>query len=283
MTVITYIWELGDFKLINGADKMELSIPKIIHMTWKSEELPEHFNAIREYWKTLNPEYEFRLWTDEDNRKLIEEEFPFFLEVYDSYKKHIQRVDAVRYCILYLYGGIYIDLDFLPIRPIDDFLDDCKLVLGKEPPFAAARSKMEKIVSNAVMATTAHNDFFLKVIHEMIENHQSFNHVDEDTRVLFTTGPFMLTKMYDNWHEKEEIRLLDSSYFLPLHVYEIEEMYLTGKLEDAEKKLSNTIAIHLFCGTWWKDSPIIYSPEKLYQIIASSKLSDENNIQQPSK
>ena len=262
---------------------MELSIPKIIHMTWKSEELPEHFNEIREYWKTLNPEYEFRLWTDEDNRKLIEEEFPFFLEVYDSYKKHIQRVDAVRYCILYLYGGIYIDLDFLPIRPIDDFLDDCKLVLGKEPPFAAERREMDKIVSNAFMATTVHNEFFQNVIHEMIENHLNFNHLDEEEIVLNTTGPFMLTKMYDNWREKEEIRLLDSSYFLPLHVYEIEEMYLTGKLEDAEKKLSNTIAIHLFCGTWWKDSPIIYSPEKLYQIIASSKLSDENNIQQPSK
>ena len=283
MTVITYIWELGDFKLINGADKMELSIPKIIHMTWKSEELPEHFNEIREYWKTLNPEYEFRLWTDEDNRKLIEEEFPFFLEVYDSYKKHIQRVDAVRYCILYLYGGIYIDLDFLPIRPIDDFLDDCKLVLGKEPPFAAERREMDKIVSNAFMATTVHNEFFQNVIHEMIENHLNFNHLDEEEIVLNTTGPFMLTKMYDNWREKEEIRLLDSSYFFPLHVFEIEEMYLTEKLENAETKLSNTIAIHLFCGTWWKDSPIIYSPEKLYQIIASSKLSDENNIQQPSK
>ena len=255
---------------------MEKSIPKIIHMTWKCEELPQDFHEIREYWKKLNPEYEFRLWTDDDNRKLIEEQFPYFLETYDSYERNIQRVDAVRYCILYLYGGLYIDLDYLPIRPIDDFLDDCKVVLGKEPPFAEKRAKKDKIVSNAFMATTARNKFFLQVINEMIENRHHFNHLYEETGVLYTTGPFMLTKMYDNWHEKEDIKLLDSSYFLPLHVFEIEEMYATGKLENAKEKLSNAIAIHLFCGTWWKESPVIYSPKKLYEIIESSILSDKN-------
>ena len=46
------------------------------------------------------------LHTDADNRAFIAREFPEYLGLYDGYDTHIKRVDAVRYFLLYRYGGV---------------------------------------------------------------------------------------------------------------------------------------------------------------------------------
>ena len=60
------------------------------------------------------------LHTDADNRAFIAREFPKYLGLYDGYDTHIKRVDAVRYFLLYRYGGVYMDLDMtcLRLRPL---------------------------------------------------------------------------------------------------------------------------------------------------------------------
>ena len=44
----------------------------------------------------LNPEWQFVIWTDEDNRELIRLHYPLFLSTYDTYDMGIKRVDAAR-------------------------------------------------------------------------------------------------------------------------------------------------------------------------------------------
>src|SRR5687768_5764884 len=97
-------------------------IPKIIHQTWKDNDIPEHWKDSPEAWKLHHPNWEYRFWTDSDLRNLIRDKYPWFLEIYDNYPYPIQRVDAARYFILYTFGGIYSDLDILPNRPFDQLL-----------------------------------------------------------------------------------------------------------------------------------------------------------------
>jgi mannosyltransferase OCH1-like enzyme len=52
-----------------------------------------------------------KFWTDDRARAFIAEEYPCFLEIFDSYPYPIQRADVIRYLILAYFGGIYIDLD----------------------------------------------------------------------------------------------------------------------------------------------------------------------------
>jgi len=40
--------------------------------------------------------------------QLIATKFPWFLDTYKSYPYGIQRADALRYFVLYEYGGVYI-------------------------------------------------------------------------------------------------------------------------------------------------------------------------------
>ena len=67
---------------------------------------------IRSFAVRLNPGWEFRIYNDTENRKLLEEFYPWFLETYDSYPKIINKVDAIRIFYLAKYGGIYMDLDY---------------------------------------------------------------------------------------------------------------------------------------------------------------------------
>ena len=72
----------------------------------------------------------------------METKFPEFLDLYDGYNSEIQRADAVRYFLLYEYGGVYADLDFESLQPLDLFLGrkigttDVKVhgcIIGQEP------------------------------------------------------------------------------------------------------------------------------------------------------
>jgi len=72
------------------------NIPRIIHQTWKTYELPTVFDTWSSTWKTFNPGYDYRLWSDDDNLNFIKSRYPEFLHDYLSYNQHIKRVDAVR-------------------------------------------------------------------------------------------------------------------------------------------------------------------------------------------
>ena len=65
--------ELADVTLKNG-ERFSF-IPKIIHQTWKDNNLPKDFAKWSTECKKLHPDWEYRLWTDHDNREFIQNEY----------------------------------------------------------------------------------------------------------------------------------------------------------------------------------------------------------------
>jgi hypothetical protein len=55
-------------RLLLGRSQGDRAIPRIIHQTWKTADVPPRFAAWRESWARLHPGWQHRLWTDEDNR-----------------------------------------------------------------------------------------------------------------------------------------------------------------------------------------------------------------------
>lgn len=118
---------------VNGSisDDRPLVIPKIIHQTYKTEDIPEIWREPQRSCLELHPDYEYKvgsipllgaktmkltgcapqLWTDEKAREFIAKEYPWFLETFDNYPYPIQRADSIRYFVLSHYGGVYLDLD----------------------------------------------------------------------------------------------------------------------------------------------------------------------------
>lgn len=92
-------------------------IPKKIHQIWLGGPIPDKYKRMADTWVAMNPEWEYKLWTDSDvkrmnipNRKL-----------YDSMTNYGPKSDLLRYHILNEYGGIYADTDFECLRPFDAF------------------------------------------------------------------------------------------------------------------------------------------------------------------
>lgn len=197
-----------------GSTDYQTDIPKILHQTWKEEELPQNLASLSLTWKTFHPDWEFRLWTDEDNREFLRNHYSWFLPIYDNYPEHIMRVDAVRYFILYHFGGGYADLDVECLRPLGPLLEGKQVLFGLENPahlaLQEARDRLlTKIVGNAFMASVPKHPFWGNVFRQLIACHRF-------TGPLDATGPFMITKAYDGYSGKEKISLEPSELLYPI-------------------------------------------------------------------
>ena len=102
---------------------MSHKIPKQIFQCFKKKELSNDFQQIVNTWKTNNPDYIYSFYDDNDCEVFISK---FFEErIINAYRRILPggfKADLWRYCILYVYGGIYVDLDTLCLGKIDDFL-----------------------------------------------------------------------------------------------------------------------------------------------------------------
>ncbi len=105
-------------------------IPRVIHQTWKTREVPERWRAYHESFRRHHPSWRMRLWTDEDNRRLVAERYSWFLPTYDAFPRDIQRVDAAKYLILHAEGGVYADLDCECRKPLDPLLEPGGALVG---------------------------------------------------------------------------------------------------------------------------------------------------------
>lgn len=206
--------------------------------------MPRRFRAWRDSWLKHHPGWEYRLWTDEDNRRFIHDHYAWFLPIYDGYDEHIMRVDAVRYFILDHHGGVYVDLDFECLRPLDAHLKDKSLVLGCESPAhlahimggKVAREPLDRLVCNALMASVARHPFWTHV-HKRLH--------DERRRgdVLETTGPFFLTRAVRTFKEPDTLSIASHKLFYPIDKPE---------LRGSEADISQALAVHHWRGTWWR-------------------------------
>ncbi|KAK9328282.1 nucleotide-diphospho-sugar transferase [Lipomyces starkeyi] len=98
-------------------------VPKLIHQSWSTPELPSKFETWSRSCREQNPDWQWVLWTDEDNLNLVKQYFPWFLEYYQKLPGEIYRADLVRNMYMYLYGGMYADLDIECLRPANELFE----------------------------------------------------------------------------------------------------------------------------------------------------------------
>jgi mannosyltransferase OCH1-like enzyme len=219
-------------------------IPKIIHQSWKVEQIPERRLGFQESWVRHHPGYEYRFWTDDANRDFIAHNFPELLGVYDGYRHPVSRADLARCLVVCHYGGIYADLDCESLRPLDDLLAGRELVFGLEPqshvdkPAVASRG-FKRIVCNALFASVPRHKFWDHLLPRMVASRDEGN-------VLEATGPFVLTRAIDSYSHLQDITILPSKVFYPL------DHFLQ---ENAERvAIDAPYTIHHWAGTWWRDA-----------------------------
>jgi inositol phosphorylceramide mannosyltransferase catalytic subunit len=99
-------------------------IPRIIHQIWIGpNEIPPQCKEYAETWKTLHPEWEYKLWTN-DNLEEMPIKAKIQSERYAKANRWAEQSDIIRYYLIEKYGGIYVDIDFKCFKPIDPLVPD---------------------------------------------------------------------------------------------------------------------------------------------------------------
>ena len=226
-------------------------IPRLIHQTWKTRDVPPELQGFQRSWTGRNPGFAYRFWTDDDIRRFVAEEHPALLPVFRGYADPIARIDLARYLILRRFGGIYADLDFECLRPIDGLLEDRSFVVGLEPEehgrlAKAAERGLPRILCPSFLASVPGHPFWDHLLARLVEARQCAD-------VLDATGPFLLTRAHADYagEGSAAVTVLPPELLYPV----TKDDCWSGRLFDPvfwERATRQAYAVHHWEGTWFR-------------------------------
>jgi len=184
-------------------------VPRIIHQIWMQgwDKVPSKFNENRAALRRLNPEWHIMEWNETSLRAECAALGPEFQRAFDRLPLLISKVDFGRYVVLYRHGGISLDLDMVPLKPLTATpgIDEHALMLTKSsiPPFA----------NNAVFIACPLNPFFMKLLLDIVNTRYTLDHFPtKELYVHVVTGPVLVSRMLLS---AEDVHTLDAVYFEP--------------------------------------------------------------------
>ena len=97
-------------------------IPRKIWKTYKTKDLPPRVVGFNNNWATMNQTWDLQLFDDDDIYTFLSQHFSKeLMEFYNNLPLGVMKADLWRYCILYIYGGVYVDIDTECKAPIDSW------------------------------------------------------------------------------------------------------------------------------------------------------------------
>ncbi len=147
----------------------------------------------------------YKLWRETECNNLINK-YPHFKELYENFREEIQRVDFIRYLILYDEGGIYLDCDVAPIGDVSS------LFMLKEF-FVRWNDDKRQLPYNAVLGTHSKNVLYEDIFKEIIKsnNEKSKMEIYDKWRGRFvfqTTGHYMLNRVLKKYKDIPKLDIL---------------------------------------------------------------------------
>jgi mannosyltransferase OCH1-like enzyme len=210
-------------------------IPKILHQIWIGSSVPEKFKSLMEGWKAMHPEWEYKLWTDETICELEEINEAFFRASNIGSK-----ADILRYVILFKYGGVYVDVDFECIKPLDPFIYAHEFFAGIAG---------YDYIGNAIIGSKKNHPIFKKLL-TIIDSWDNF----QLQNPWIHTGPQIFTKQLYQFFKQdpEKYGIYPTRFFHPFpNNYRFQ--YWSGGIQRAFIEsffIKETFAVHHWAESW---------------------------------
>jgi mannosyltransferase OCH1-like enzyme/predicted GH43/DUF377 family glycosyl hydrolase len=166
-------------------------IPFNIFQTWHTLDLPPKMKNNVELLKLQNPEFTHHLYDDNMCREFIKNNYDKdILYSFDKLKPGAYKSDLWRYCILYKYGGIYLDIK---LNCTNGF--KLKYLTNKEYFVRDRIVHSNNGIYQAFLVTLPNNNILFNCIQKIVQNVK--NNV-YSYNSLSVTGPQMMSKYFNN-------------------------------------------------------------------------------------
>ncbi len=222
-------------------EKTGARIPKIFHQIWVGPlKPPAIFKKSQESIKKYHPDWEYKLWTDAD----IEDFKLFNKKYYEKSKNYGERSDIFRYEILYRYGGVYVDVDFVCLKPFDILHDSFEFYTSVMPLDCA------DMLANGVIGSVPGHPILEECIVSLKDDWKKYTAIEKSPgrRMFMRAGPFHFQESFFEATKKNSYGCiaLPKSYFFPINYSD------RGKL--TEKMISQLIKPEAFAIHYWQHS-----------------------------
>ena len=140
-------------------------IPKKIFQTFETKDMPMGMSKACLSWQMKNPDWEYHFYDKHDRIKFIKEHFPIdVLNAYNTLIPGAFKADLWRYCVLFVYGGVYIDADTICEMPLDELIEgNDHFIITRDDPMAT------KWLGNAFIATIPNSPILKECIDRIVE------------------------------------------------------------------------------------------------------------------
>ena len=230
----------GDYGFISHKN-MGDTIPKIIHQTYYSKELPTSIQDNVQKLKSTNPSWTHKLYDDNDIDNYIAKRYPSLFPVYKQIDSSYgaAKADFFRYLVMYDEGGVYLDIKSganLPldaiIKPRDKYLlSYWPDISGKKVTHPGITNPCGELQQWHIIAVKGH-PYLKAVIENVCNNIKQYNPLLHDVGlwgVLNLTGPIAYTQAITPLINSELSTVTDSHESLNL-VYSVTERDLLSPL-----------------------------------------------------
>lgn len=143
-------------------------IPRILHQIWIGESVPDREKQWCAQMKSMNPNWEYHFHRDELLQKYASD--PYVRSLRDKGRPTAFLTDRLRVLLLQERGGLYLDCDCQPIRPLDTLAkiwDDpnVEFVIGCRNPFRhmVALSRGVTFCDNTMMASAPNSRLIRRI------------------------------------------------------------------------------------------------------------------------
>lgn len=204
-------------------------IPKIIHQTWKTKQLPDIFNYMYEHNVTCNNDFVFYLWTDDNSGENIDtflkEKYPEIYKVFSNINLGVQKSDLARLAIMHYYGGIYIDLDILLLKSLNNLLDYNSDILyfAFEPSEQTKKLyNKENYICNAFFACSPGDKLVEKMLYSAIDIYNKFGDIIYNKFNIFGSDIF---KFVINTHtDRNDYNIIERNKIYPINDIKLDDL-----------------------------------------------------------
>jgi len=189
-------------------------IPLNFYTCWHTKDLPPLMKTNYEQMVLQNPELKFHLYDEDECKNFIKSNFS--LDILDSYNSLIPcsyKSDLWRFCVLYINGGIYMDIKY---KCVNGF----RLIELTEKEYFV-RDRPINTTYTALIVVKPQNHLLLKCINQIVKN-VKIKYYGRNS--LDPTGPGLLSTFFS----KEEIKNMEI-YFTDIKTDNISQEYMVFK------------------------------------------------------